>query len=66
MIWWLGWACVAWTFAELMRMGLTESAARTAPIRSRTAPHSRVGTRRFAAWDERGRPIVVEDLGRAR
>jgi hypothetical protein len=66
MIWWLGWACVAWTFAELMRMGLTGSAARTAPMRPRTATQSRAGTRRFAAWDERGRPIVVEDLGRAR
>ncbi len=73
MIEWLGWACVAWTIAEALRMvaGALRSsapAAQTAHAHAaaRTGARARRGARRFAAWDDRGRPIDVEDLGRVR
>ncbi len=56
----IGIACVAWTLFELV--GFARTGVR------RPAPRARVrmrpGARRFAAWDQRGRRIVVEDLGR--
>lgn len=61
----MGWgvACVAWTAFEFRRLWwrANQSALRER-VRSRqlrTAP----GNRGFAAWDESGRPIAVEDLG---
>ena len=65
MIWWLGWTCVAWTIAELIRMGLTPSEGPQI-ARTQASAGMRPTCRRFAAWDEGGRPIVVEDLGRVR
>lgn len=67
----LGLCCVAWTVFELTRL---IRSARTAPApsarppetdtrpRSDSAASSRP-RRRFAAWDDLGRPIPVEDLG---
>lgn len=63
----LGVVCVGWTIFELARLGQSAARvqgaqARTQSTRTRpTGPRSRA--RRFAAWDERGRRIVVEDLG---
>ena len=64
-----GIACVAWTAFELLqlrRVGLAGTPE--APPGPRACDGLRRGTepgrrRRFAAWDDRGRPIDVEDLG---
>lgn len=68
----LGLACVAWTSFELMRLW---NASRVAieldcefggpgdSVRSEARARRRMNAQRFAAWDERGRPIVVEDVG---
>lgn len=75
MVEWIGIVCVVWTATELLRMsaaaaGAHADAAATEPHgRSGardTAPKARTRSRRFAAWDDRGRPIEVEDLGPAR
>ena len=62
MIEWIGIACVAWTATELLRMSaaaLASTPARPAATRARRPDRPS----RFAAWDERGRPIEVDDLG---
>jgi len=64
-----GIACVAWTAFELLQLSgvrtAGSAAAREIPHphedRPRAAAPGRA--RRFAAWDDRGRPIHVEDLG---
>ena len=60
----LGMTCVAWTAYEIVRLAqrvrrpvLGAEAAGSDPSTSRPR------RRRFAAWDDRGRPIDVEDLG---
>jgi len=64
-----GIACVAWTAFELLQLSRIQTAAPVASRASRPAPDDRgradaLGrSRRFAAWDDRGRPIHVEDLG---
>ena len=67
MIEWLGIVCVAWTATELLRMSAAALQSAPASPRNATAPASRTGPRskRFAAWDDHGRPIDVEDLGPA-
>jgi hypothetical protein len=63
----LGVVCVGWTIFELARLG--QSAARVQEAQTPTgstragASGTRSRVRRFAAWDERGKRIVVEDLG---
>lgn len=62
----LGMACVVWTAYEISR--LAQRAGR--PVLTGEAPDSdprspRPRRRRFAAWDDLGRPIDVEDLGPA-
>lgn len=64
----LGMTCVAWTAYEILR--LVQAAARPTHAEgiaggeaSRPSPRPR--RVRFAAWDEQGRPIDVEDLGQA-
>ena len=77
---WLGIACVAWTGSELIRLALAAlrdaqmqplqpSAHRNSGARQdRSNPKAQnaARARRFAAWDDRGRPIDVEDLGHRR
>ena len=69
MIEWIGIACVAWTAMELLRMSaaatrvVPDGAGRTG-VRPPNAARGR-RAKRFAAWDDRGRPIDVEDLGTA-
>ncbi|MEM9176354.1 MAG: hypothetical protein AAGC67_14090 [Myxococcota bacterium] len=62
----LGMACVAWTAFEIARLvqrtGRPSLAAEGPPAEARPPRRRR---RHFAAWDERGRPIDVEDLGQA-
>jgi hypothetical protein len=63
MVYVLGLCCVAWTLVELVQLAQkTPTLARAAePIR----PHRPTsGPRRapLAAWDDQGRPIVVEDV----
>jgi len=68
----LGWACVAWTSFELIR--LWNASQVQVRVRDDIASARRHGSTpprrshahfdRFAAWDDRGRPIVVEDLGK--
>ena len=67
----LGCACVAWTAFELFRLARSEtrpafatSGADPISTEAPSRPHA-AGRRRFAAWDDRGRPIEVEDLGHA-
>ena len=59
----LGIACVAWTTFEVHRLA---SASRATSFRIHSAGpiEARPRFERFAAWDDRGRPISVEDLGR--
>lgn len=62
----LGMTCVAWTAYEIVR--LVQRARR--PVLGAEAAASdprtpRPPRRRFAAWDDRGRPIDVEDLGQS-
>lgn len=63
----LGIVCVAWTSFELARMSsagavpVAERAKGPAAGCARTGPRRK---RRFAAWDDQGRSISVEDLGR--
>lgn len=62
----LGMVCVVWTAYEIS--SLVGRAQR--PVLAAEGPASedrppRPRRRRFAAWDERGRPIDVEDLGQA-
>lgn len=58
----LGCACVAWTSFELIR--LWNSSQVHVRVHENIASARRHGTgQRFAAWDDRGRSIVVEDLG---
>ena len=62
----LGMACVAWTAFEISR--LVERGKRPALAAEGSASEPRARRprrRRFAAWDEAGRPIDVEDLGQA-
>ncbi len=62
----LGMACVAWTAYEILRLVELGRRAGLGTEGPRTTAHaSRSRGRRFAAWDDRGRPIHVEDLGRA-
>lgn len=65
----LGIACVAWTTFELIRLGQAEprhraeakgGLRRAATVRSSYSPRRP----RFTAWDDHGRPITVDDLGR--
>ena len=60
----LGLACVAWTSLELVRLW---NASRVPIVLDCERPHARarrtMNPQRFAAWDESGRVIVVEDLG---
>ena len=72
MIEWIGIACVAWTATELLRMSAAAVAEVSAPdaasstTRTEGEPGARAPRRRakrYAAWDDRGRPIEVEDLG---
>ncbi|HEB88028.1 MAG TPA: hypothetical protein ENI85_00510 [Deltaproteobacteria bacterium] len=72
MILWLGVLCVAWTSFELARLWHAsqvgdrslESALRSAVCpRSGAARGGMKRSRRISAWDERGRPVFVEDLG---
>ncbi len=64
-----GIACVAWTAFELLELSRVrpDAGAASRPFsrphdnHRRTAPTGR--SRRFAAWDDHGRPIDVEDLG---
>jgi len=59
----LGMACVVWTAYEISRLAqrpvLTGEDADSDP----RSPRPR--RRRFAAWDDLGRPIDVGDLGQA-
>ena len=62
----LGMVCVAWTAYEISRL----VARVVRPVLAAEGPDSeerppRPRRRRFAAWDERGCPIDVEDLGQA-
>ena len=63
----LGVACVAWTALELNRLMRAQPAfgpaARVSSHDSGTGPRRSPRVGRFAAWDDRGRPITVEDLG---
>jgi len=61
-------ACVAWTAFELFRLarGDVRPAFATLgdePIAEPTPRSPRPRRRNFAAWDDRGRPVEVEDLG---
>ena len=65
----LGLACVAWTIFELAALVRAASEAqRRAGVAVANAPQSepagRARSRRIplAAWDDRGRPITVEDV----
>lgn len=64
-----GLACVAWTTFEVIGLLRTATVSgRPAPREARAqrvrfAPGSPERPGRFAAWDDRGRPITVEDLG---
>ena len=58
----LGCACVAWTGFELVRLWTASQIEVRVLDKSATA-HGHRRDHRFAAWDDRGRPIVVEDLG---
>lgn len=64
-----GIACVAWTAFELLQLSRVRPAAPAVsrePLRShddRARADARGRSARFAAWDDRGRPIHVEDLG---
>ncbi len=72
MIFWLGVVCVAWTSFELARLWhASQVEDRSLESALRGAGFARGGTgrvemkrsRRLSAWDERGRPVFVEDLG---
>lgn len=52
----LGSACVGWTLFEWGRLAATSS--RPGPARRAGSP-----PRPFAAWDDHGQAIEVEDLG---
>ncbi|HIF93238.1 MAG: hypothetical protein ABGX04_02600 [Myxococcales bacterium] len=60
----VGLTCVAWTSLELVRPW---NASRVAIALDCERPHAKarlaMNRQRFAAWDESGRMIVVEDLG---
>ena len=62
----LGWACVAWTGLELVRLWQATRLS-LGVLRAEEADSASRGrhpnTLRFAAWDEYGHPIVVDDLG---
>jgi hypothetical protein len=58
----LGWACVAWTSFELIRLW-NASQVQVRVHDDLASAHRHRAHQRFAAWDDRGRPIVVEDLG---
>ena len=77
----IGLGCVGWTAFEVFRLASTSvtiavpagaramrplnpcEASRTGQASSPAEHSGRVP--RFAAWDDRGRPVTVEDLGRA-
>jgi hypothetical protein len=77
----IGVGCVAWTAIELFRMSSTSvtiampATSRSMHTRPQAAPRAPAQspnhaarpsrTPRFTAWDDRGRPVTVEDLGRA-
>lgn len=60
----LGMTCVAWTAYEIVRLVQPARGPVLGAEGAASASHpSRPRRRRFAAWDDRGRPIDVEDLG---
>ncbi len=77
----IGLGCVAWTAIEVFRLSSTSATiampAATRPLgtaqqtgagrspQSTPSAERAARTPRFAAWDDRGRPVSVEDLGRA-
>ena len=70
MMMWLGLFCLAWTTLELGRLARAAAIRREAmaslgaePLRAARAEASTGGAGRFAAWDDDGRAIHVEDLG---
>ena len=66
----LGMACVAWTAYEISRLvergrrpAIAVAGAPADTTRASEARPPRPRRRKFAAWDESGRPVEVEDLG---
>ncbi|MAG33397.1 MAG: hypothetical protein CL908_21180 [Deltaproteobacteria bacterium] len=57
----LGIACVAWTTLELVRM--RDVSVAQVPASKPSPASGQPSPRRFAAWDDEGRRICVEDLG---
>lgn len=68
MLYGLGLACVAWTLYELSALlraaSQTRAATRLRPAPALSSSFRSARPRRapLAAWDERGRPIFVEDV----
>jgi len=67
MVYLLGFACIAWTVIELVRLAqetpaLVQHRAPARSPRTPAPPGARPRREPLAAWDDQGRPIFVEDV----